>query len=132
MDATPALGSNDNPPTLPSRIDDLEEIVGFISDLASSITTVQTSLGLTEDSTETVADLLAALHDRLEQLKLEVSPLFQLPRRLEGVEAKANAQERAMSQLSETVLGFSHSLRELDLGQQGHTPSGTGNVTLVP
>ena len=94
-------------------------MVGFISDLASRITCVQTSLGLAEDSDETVADLLAALKDQIEQLKLEVSSLFQLPQKLEAIEAKAMAQERAVAQLGETVLRLPHLLREVDSGQQG-------------
>ena len=76
VDPIPGLGSNNDGPTLSSKIDYLEDMVGFMSDLGSKITNVQTSLGLAEDSDETVADLLAALEDRLKQLKLEGSSLF--------------------------------------------------------
>ena len=59
----------------------MQQMVGFMSDLGSRITNVQTSLGLAEDSDETVADLLAALKDQIEQLRLDASSPIHLCRR---------------------------------------------------
>ena len=132
VDPIPRLNSDDDPATFTSRIDDLEEIVGFMSDVASRITNVQTLLELAADSDETIAHLLAALKDQIEQLKLDVSSLFQLPQRLEAIEAKAIAQERAMAQLGENVLRLPHLLRASDSGQQRRSSSGTPGVRLVP
>ena len=129
IDPIPHLNTDNDPATFSSGIDDLEEIVGFMSDVASN---VQTLLGLAEDSDETIAHLLAALKGQIEQLKLDVSSLFQLPQRLEAIEAKAIAQERAMAQLGETVLRLPHLLRASDSGQQRRSSSGTPEVRLVP
>ena len=131
VDPISGLGSNNDGPTLSSRIDDLEDMVGLMSDLGSRITNVQTSLGLAEDSDETVADLLAALEDRLKQLKLEVSYIFQLSHRLNAVEAKTKAQEGTIAQLGETVLRLSHLLKGPDVTLQ-RPPCGTQAVRLVP
>ena len=101
-----------------------------MSELASG--NVQTLLGLAGDSDTTIVDLLAALKDQIAQLNLDVSSLFQLPQRLEAIEAKATVQERAMAQLGENVLRLPHLLRASDSGRQRRSSSGTPEVILVP
>ena len=114
VDSSSALERDDDIRSLSSRIDELEEAVGFVSDAGSRIEAVQNSLGLGEDSTETVAELITDLGGWLERLESEVSPLNRLPQILEGAKTRASEQEQAMAQVREVFLALSSLLWELD------------------